>query len=185
MSLVLGIERQLEVVLVVDVDMREGPLFAVLDDPLVLDIVLDAQLVEGIGHQRLAVAEDVDVDVGTLADVPGADAADQSGPEPGQQSHHPEGVNPHVAERLQPLGPLVHSGHRLDLVADLLVAGQVARPVAILDAKLACGLALGGEVLGLGAMIHHLGRQKGDLAPDSFVGHGRKPEGFGRLKDEG
>jgi hypothetical protein len=69
------------------------------------------------------------------------------------------------------LGPLVHPGHGLDLVADFLVAGQVGRPIAILDAKLAGRLALGGEVLGLGAVIHHLGGQKGDLAPNAFISH--------------
>ena len=74
---------------------------------------------------------------------------------------------------LEPLGPLVHPGHRLDLVADLLVAGQVAGPVAILDPELLGGLALGGEVLGLGPVVHHLGGQEGDLAPDAFISHGK------------
>ena len=171
MDLVFGVERQLEIVAVVDVDVREDPLLAVLDDPLVLDVVLQAQLVERVGHQGQAVAEDVDVDVGALADVPGPDAADQPGAEPRQEPHQAEGVEPHVAEVFQPLGPLVNAGHRLDLVADLLVAGQVAGPVAILDPELLGGLALGGEVLGLGPLIHHLGGQKGDLAPDAFVGH--------------
>ena len=83
---------------------------------------------------------------------------------------------------LQPLGTLVNAGHRLDLVADLLVARKVAGPVAILDAKLPGGLALGGEVLGLGAMIHHLGGQKSDLAPDAFVGHEEKVRRFLPIK---
>ena len=52
------------------------------------------------------------------------------------------------------------------------VAGQVAGPVAILDAELLGGLALGGEVLGFGPLVHHLGGQKGNLPPDAFVGHG-------------
>ena len=171
--LVLGVERQLEVVAVEDVDVGEDPLLVVLDDPLELDVVLDVQLVEGVGHQREAVAEDVDVDVGALADVPGQDAADQPRPEPGQELHEPQGVEPHVEQVLEPLGALVHPGHGLDLVADLLVAGQVAGPMAILDAELLGGLALGGEVLGLGPAIHHLGGQEGDLAPDAFISHVR------------
>ena len=118
----------------------------------------EAELVERVGHQREAVAEDVDVDVGALADVPGPDAADQPGPEPRQQPHEPQGIEPHVAQVLEALGPLVHPGHRLDLVADLPVAGQVAGPMAILDAKLAGGLALGGEVLGLGPADTSSGR---------------------------
>ena len=81
------------------------------------------QLVERVGHEGQAVAEDVDIDVGALADVPGPHAADQPRPEPGEQPHHPQGVEPHVAQRFQPLWALVHAGHRLDLVADLLVAG--------------------------------------------------------------
>src|SRR5262249_33775505 len=72
----------------------------------------------------------------------------------------------------------MHPGHRLDLVTDLLVAGQVAGPVAILDTELAGGLAFGGEILGLAAMIHHLGSQKGDLAPNAFIGHVRRCADF-------
>ena len=40
-----------------------------------------------------------------------------------RQPHQPQGIDAHVAQMLQPLGALVHPGHRLDLVADLLVAG--------------------------------------------------------------
>jgi hypothetical protein len=132
---------------------------------------LQAQLVERVGHQGLAVAEDVDVDVGPFADVPGADAADQPGAEARQEPHHAEGVEPHVAEVFQPLGPLVNARQRLNLVADLLVARQIARSVAILDPELLGRLALGGEILGLGPQVHHLGGQKSELAPDAFVGH--------------
>ena len=52
----------------------------------------------------------------------------------------------------------------------------------IFDAKLARGLALGGEVLGFGPVIHHLGGQKGDLAPNAFVGHVRKVRRFLPIK---
>ena len=137
MDLVFGVEGQLEIVAVVDVNVREDPFLAVLDDPLVLDVVLQAQLVERVGHERQAVAEDVDVDVGALADVPGPDAADQPRAEPREQAHQAQGIEPHVAEVFEPLGPLVDAGHRLDLVADLVVAGQVAGAVPILDAELA------------------------------------------------
>ena len=73
-------------------------LLVVLDDPLVLDVVLEAQLVERVGHQGEAVAEDVDVDVGALADVAGQDAADQPRPEACQHAHEPQGIEPHVAQ---------------------------------------------------------------------------------------
>ena len=108
---------------VVHVDVGERPLFTILDDPLVLDVVLEAQLIERVGHERQAVAENVDIDIRALADVPGAHAADQARPEPCQQPHQPQRIQPHVAEGLEPLWPLVHAGHRLDLVADLFVAG--------------------------------------------------------------
>ena len=120
----------------------------------------------------------MDVDVGPFADVPGADAADQPGAEARQEPHQAEGVEPHVAEVFQPLGPLVDARHRLDLVADLLVARQVARAVAILDPELLGGLALGGEIFGLGPQVHHLGGQKSELAPDAFVGHDREVRRF-------
>jgi hypothetical protein len=45
--------------------------------------------------------------------------------------------------------------------------------VPVLDAKLASRFALGGEVFGLGAVIHHLGSQKGNLAASAFIGHER------------
>ncbi len=69
---------------------------------------------------------------------------------------------------------LVHPRHRLDLVADLAVRGQIGRAEPVLDPKLPCGLTLGGEVLGLGALVHELGGKEGDLPPDAFVSHGRK-----------
>jgi hypothetical protein len=51
MRLVLGVEGQLVIEAVVDVNVREGSLLAVLDDALVLDIVLVAVVVEDfIGH---------------------------------------------------------------------------------------------------------------------------------------
>ena len=52
-----------------------------------------------------------------------------------------------------------------------LLLGKIARSIPILDAKLAGRLALGGEVLGFGPVIHHLRSQKRDLAPNAFVGH--------------
>ena len=82
-------------------------------------------------------------------------------------------------------GTLVHPGHRLDLVADLLVAGQVARPVAILDPELAGGLALGGEVFGFRPVIHQLRGQERDLAPESFVSHVRRCADFSPSRRRG
>ena len=169
--LVLGIEGQLVAVAVGDVDMGEDPLFAELHDPLALDGVVEAMLLQRGRDEREAIAEDVDVDVGAVADVPGPDAADQPGPVPRQLAHQPQGLDPHVAEVLEALRPFVHPGHGLDLVADLAVARQVGGTIAVLDPKLARGLALGGEVLGFAALVHQLGGKKGDLPPEACVGH--------------
>ena len=171
MNLVFGVKRQLEIVGVVNVDVSERSLLTILDDSLVLDVVLKAQLVERVGHECQAVAKNVNIDVRPFADVPGAHAADQARPESRQQPHQPQGIHPHVAQILEPLGPLVHAGHGLDLVADFAVAGKVCRAMPIFDAKLAGGLSLGGEILGFGPVIHHLRSQKRDLAANAFVGH--------------
>ncbi len=101
-------------------------------------------------------------------------AADQPGPEPRQEPHQPQRVEPHVAQGLEPLRPLVHAGHGLDLVADLAVARQVGGSMTILDSELLGGFSLGGEVLGFGPVIHHLRSQKGDLAANAFISHGGK-----------
>src|SRR5262249_52993835 len=85
---------------------------------------------------------------------------------------HPERLDAHVAEVDLAFGSFEESGEHLDLVTDLLVAGEVAWAVAVFQAKLARGLALGGEILGLGPLIHHLRGQMRDLPPDAFVSHG-------------
>ena len=171
-DLVLGVEGQLEIEAVVDVDVGEDPLLAVLDDPLPLDVVVKARRVERVADERQAVAEDVDVDVRALADVARPDAADQPRVEPRELAHQAEGLDPHVAEGLETFVALVHPRHRLDLVADLGVGRQVAGPVTVLDPELLGGLALGGEVFGLGPLVHHLGGEERDLPPDSLIGHG-------------
>ena len=117
-----------------------------------------------------------------VSDVSGPDAADQPGAEPGELAHEAEGLEPHVAEVVEPLRPFVDPGHRLDLVADLGVRRQVGRPESIFDPELLGGLAFGGEVLGLGPMIHELRGEKGDLPPDAFVSHETKMRRLGPSK---
>ena len=48
---------------VVDMDVGEDPGLAMLDDPLVLDVIDQAVLVESGGQECEAVTEDMDVDV--------------------------------------------------------------------------------------------------------------------------
>jgi len=57
------------------------------------------------------------------------------------------------------------------VVADLGVGGEVAGVEAIFDAELLGGLALGGEVLGLGAIVHQSGCEQRHLLADSCIGH--------------
>ena len=92
MGLVLGVDGQLEVEAVVDVDVREDARLAVLDDLLALDVELVALLFEQVGDEAGAVAEDVQVDVGALADVAGHDAADEPRPERPQQPHQAQAL---------------------------------------------------------------------------------------------
>ncbi len=122
MHLVGRIECELEIVHVVDVDVGKAALLAVFDDPLLLDVVLQAELIERVSHKREAIAEDVDIDVRPLADVARTDRSDQARPETSQQPHEPKAVEPHIAEILEPFRPFVHAGHGLNLVADFLVA---------------------------------------------------------------
>ena len=61
-------------------------------------------------------------------------------------------------------------GEHLDEVADFGIRGEIGRfdgPAA--DARRR--LPLGGEVFRLGAPVHALGGEEGDLPPDAFVGH--------------
>ncbi len=181
-DLVLGIQGQLVGETIVDVNMREDSLFAILDDSLTLDFIRQGIFVEGVGDDGLAVGKDVDVDIGTVPDVAGPDAADQAGSEPREFAHQAKGLEAHVVEVLEPFGAFMDPGHRLDLVADLGVGGEVAGSESVFDPELFGGLALGGEVLGFGPIVHQLGGEKGDLPPDAFVSHGEKVRRLGPLR---
>ncbi len=98
MGLVLGVDGQLEVVAVVDVDVGEGAGLAVLDDLLAFDIELVAFVFQEVGEESGAVGEDVDVDVGALADVAGHDAADQPRAEGTDLPHEAQCFQPHLAQ---------------------------------------------------------------------------------------
>ena len=147
-GLVLGVDGQLEVEAVVDVDVREDARLAVLDDLLALDVELVAFVFEQVGDEADAVGEDVQVDVGALADVAGHDAADQPRPERAQQPHQAQGVEAHVPEVGGAFVAFVEAGEELDLVADLGVGGEVVGFDAAAAEALG-GLAFGGEVFGL------------------------------------
>ena len=69
-NLVFGIERQLKFVAIVEMDVGKSTFLTVLDDSLVLDVVLQTTLVKCVGHEGEAVAEYVQIDVGTLATCP-------------------------------------------------------------------------------------------------------------------
>ncbi len=67
-----------------------------------------------------------------------------------------QGGEAHLTEVAGALFALLHAGKGLDLVANLGVGREVGR----LDAaatEMAGGLALGGEVLGLGTFVHQPG----------------------------
>ncbi len=117
-----------------------------LDDPLGNSTSYwSIPLVEQVGHQREAVAEDVDVDVEALSRHVPSYTADQ----PRGQNRSGNSMNRKASSRMSQEvlegGPraLVHPGHRLDLVAGspCCWAESYARPVAVLDAELLGGLA--------------------------------------------
>ena len=64
--------------------------------------------------------------------------------------------------------------HRLILVSDFRVGGEVTGAEPVLDSQLFGGLAFGREVFGLGPLIHQLRGEKGDLPPNAIVSHLRK-----------
>ena len=160
-GLVLGVDRQLEVEAVVNVDVREDTRLAVLDDLLALDVELEPSCSRRSADQGGAVAEDVQVDVGAFADVAGHDAADQPRPEGPQQPHQAQRLQAHVAQVFGAAVAFVDAGEDLDLVADFGVGRKVFGfdPLA---AEPFGGLAFGGEVLGLDALVHQAGGFKGD-----------------------
>src|SRR5262245_15888240 len=168
--LVFRIDGQLEGKAIGDVDVREGAGLAVLDDLLALDLEHIPLALEQAGDAIDAIAEQVQVDVGAVADVAGHDAADEPRPERAQQTHESQGGEAHLAQILGACLALVQAGEVLDQVADLGVGGEVAG----LDGAAAeafGGFALGGEVLGLHAVVHQAGGFKGDGMPESCIGH--------------
>ena len=78
MGLVLVIDGQLEIEAVEDVDVRENSQFLELGDRFAFNIELVALVLQNIGDEAGTIGEDVDVDVGALANVPGHDAADEA-----------------------------------------------------------------------------------------------------------
>jgi len=158
--------------------MSEDAFLAVLDDPLLFDLMREPGLVERIDDKGEAIAEDVDIDIGAVPDVARPDAADQARTEPGELAHQAERLDPHLAEPDESALALVHPGHGLDLVADLRIRRQIRRPKSILDPELFGRLALGGEVFRLGPLVHQLRGKKGDLPPNSLVSHEEKVRRF-------
>ena len=155
-------------------DVSEETFLVVFDHLLVLNVVGERLFVEGIRHDRLAIGEDMNVDVGPSPDMAGPNTADQARPEPREDSHEAERLDPHVADSVEPARPFVHPRHALNLVADLGVGGKVAGTMLVVDPELLGGLALGREVFGLGPMIHKLRGKKGDLPPNAIVCHEKK-----------
>ena len=94
--------------------------------------------------------EDVEVDVGALADVAGHDAADEPGPKGPEQAHQVQGVEAHVREgvrvRCSP------SWMRAKSWICSRISALEGRSAGLTPAaKTLGGLAFGGEVFGLHA----------------------------------
>ena len=115
-----------------------------------------------IGFGR--VGEDVQVDVGALADVAGEHAADQPRAKRREPPHHGQRGEPHVAQVVGAAVAFVEPGERLNLVADFDVAGQVGRLDPAL-ADLPGRLHFGAVVFRLLPVVHQPGGFPGDLPP--------------------
>jgi hypothetical protein len=104
------------------------------------------------------------IDVGTVSDVPRHDTPDQPGSETTEHAHEPQGFEPHVSQIVSAMFALVHPGNGLDFVANFRIAGKVGR----LDpafADMFSGLHLGAIVFRLTPFIHEAGGFPGNLPP--------------------
>src|SRR5665213_1256092 len=161
MGLVFRVDGQFKRETVVDVDVREDTALAVLDHLLAFQVVLAAFLFEQVANQGGAVAEDVQVDVGTFADVAGHHAADQPRPESAQEAHHAQRLQTHVAQIDGAAVAFVDAGEDLDLLADFGIGGKVFG-FDPLTAEPFGRLAFRGEVFGFDALVHQAGRFESD-----------------------
>src|SRR5690606_24438249 len=156
--------RQLQRVLVANVDVGEDPLFAMLDDPLPLHVVPQPFSFEQVRDSLHAIAEDVDIDIRTVPDMPGQHAADQAGTIPRQQPHDRERKDAHLAQLVEPLFPFKEPRQRLNFVPNLGIARQIGRLDPTL-AEAAGSFLLRAEILRFLALIHQTGGFDGNLPP--------------------
>src|SRR5713101_3622967 len=125
MRLVLGVNRELEIESIVNVNVSEDPRLLVLDDLFSLHVKLVSFIFQNVGDQADAVGKDVNIDVGSFAHVSGHNAADEPGPKRPEQTHEAQGVKPHIAEILNSAVAFMDAGEMLDLFADFGVGGEV------------------------------------------------------------
>ncbi len=170
MRLVFGVNGELEIESIVNVNVGEDPRLLMFDDLLALDVKWVTFIFQNVADQADAVGENMDVDVGSFADVSGHNAADEPGPERPEQSHEAQGVEPHIAEILNSAVAFVDAGEMLDLFADFGVGGEVFGFDAF-AAQLLGRLALGGVVLGFDALVHQPGGIERDLPAKFVIGH--------------
>ena len=87
-----------------------------------------------------------------------------------EQPHHAQRLEPHLPQVLGPLVPFDEPRKKLNLVANLRVAGQVGRLHPPLADPLA-RLAFGPVVFRFLTVVHQPGGFPGNLPPDFVVGH--------------
>jgi hypothetical protein len=88
-----------------------------------------------------------------------------------EPSHHSHGTETHLLEVVLSLFPFEKIGHRLNLIADFGVGGEITGAEAVFDAQLAGRLAFGGEVFGFRSFVHQTCCDQRNLPADSFIGH--------------
>ena len=170
MSLVLGIDGQLVVELVAYVDVREDARLVVLDHLFALDVEHVPFPFEQTGDHFDAVRKEVDVDIGTFADMASHHAADEARPEPAEQAHQVQSVQAHVAQIGDAGIAFLGARKTLNQVADFRIRREIVR-FDVAAAKALCGFAFRCEVLGLHAIVHQAGSFEGNGMTETNIGH--------------
>ena len=147
-------------------------LLAVLANLFAFDGVHNARAFERGFDCFESVGKKVDVDVGAAPHVARQRAADEPRTKRLKQPHHPQRLDPHIAQIVGAAIPLVQSGKVLNLVADFRVAGKIFGfdPTA---ANSFGGPQLGPKVFRFLPLIHQSRRFERDLPPKLFVVHQR------------
>ncbi len=122
------------------------------------------------GHPGFAIDEQVDIDIRSPPHMAGERRADESRAKEPQDAHHAQRLDSHLAQGVESSRAFMQPGERLNLIANLAIAGQVGRLDPSLTEPFA-GLELGPIVFRFLAAVHESGRLERDLPSQFGIGH--------------